>query len=466
MFWLETISWKHQLFNDSPRKHVLLITNHGCHAPQIVVTVDTGGQNIYVNNLAKALVKLGYKVTILNRGGFPHPVTGKMQKGVTYYDAVWGEEGLFCRVVYLEDGLQRFIPKEELQLENLENEKDFFINVVQKQLDVDLGDFCFISSHYWDGGLLGILIAEELSKRDLPVPVHIFTPHSLGVLKRQRFRSASPEKIARFRFPYRIAQEERCIAQSDGVVITSREIERVLKQYRSRPERTFWFPPAVDTEVFYPRKINECLLALKIISKVLGITEKEALMLLEERVVFLELSRTARSKQKGLVLNAFASMSNWEKALLLMNVDVASPLYSGIMRSYRRSGVKGENIVLIDWFLNNEEVAQLFALAQVFVTASLMEGWGMAVQEAAASRCTVISSPFVPFVNEVLGDAALVVEENTPLAYAEKMDLLVDNVELREKLAEEAYSRSQQHSWVSSTRRWIEEMGKAGLIIG
>lgn len=91
---------------------------------------------------------------------------------------------------------------------------------------------------------------------------------------------------------------------------------------------------------------------------------------------------------------------------------------------------------------------------------------GMAVQEVAVSRCAVISSPFVPFVYEVLGDAALVVKKNTPSTYAEKMDFLVGNVELREKLAKEAYSRSQQHSWVSSTRRWIGGMRKVGLIVG
>lgn len=89
----------------------------------------------------------------------------------------------------------------------------------------------------------------------------------------------------------------------------------------------------------------------------------------------------------------------------------------------------------------------------------------MAVQEAAASRCAVISSSFVPFVYEVLGEAALIVEKNTPLAYTERMDLLVENAELMKRIGEEAYLKSQQHSWVSSTRRWINAMEEAGLIV-
>jgi glycosyltransferase involved in cell wall biosynthesis len=71
----------------------------------------------------------------------------------------------------------------------------------------------------------------------------------------------------------------------------------------------------------------------------------------------------------------------------------------------------------------------------------------------------------VPFVYEVLGEAALIVDKNTPLAYAEQMDLLVENAELREKIGEKAYLKSQQHSWMSSTRRWINEMEEAGLIV-
>ena len=86
---------KHWLFNRSKRKHILIITNHGCHAPLIEVTTDTGGQNFYVNDLAFALVKHRYKVTILNRGGYRHPITKVLHKGIVYYDGVWGEKGIY-----------------------------------------------------------------------------------------------------------------------------------------------------------------------------------------------------------------------------------------------------------------------------------------------------------------------------------------------------------------------------------
>ena len=52
---------------------IALITNHGYGGCEIPVggAPDTGGQNFYVNTLARKLGLLGYKVTIFARGGFP-----------------------------------------------------------------------------------------------------------------------------------------------------------------------------------------------------------------------------------------------------------------------------------------------------------------------------------------------------------------------------------------------------------
>ena len=86
-------------FPDSGRTHVLMITNHGVHGWKVVPGMpDTGGQNVYVNQLTEALVAQGYRVTIANRGGYPHLETGVMQSGVAYHPSGW------ARIIYLEDG--------------------------------------------------------------------------------------------------------------------------------------------------------------------------------------------------------------------------------------------------------------------------------------------------------------------------------------------------------------------------
>ena len=64
---------------------VLLITWHGIHELDIFPGLpDTGGQNIYVQNMAQQIHdSLGCRVTVLNRGGFVHPYTERMREGMT-----------------------------------------------------------------------------------------------------------------------------------------------------------------------------------------------------------------------------------------------------------------------------------------------------------------------------------------------------------------------------------------------
>ena len=73
----------HQEFLASNRKHILMITNHGIHQWDVVPGLpDTGGQNLFVNMFTETLASLGFRVTIVNRGGYAHPVTREMQLGL------------------------------------------------------------------------------------------------------------------------------------------------------------------------------------------------------------------------------------------------------------------------------------------------------------------------------------------------------------------------------------------------
>ncbi len=64
---------KEEVFARAERPQIALITNHGYGGVEIPIggAPDTGGQNVYVNQLATALDELGFKVTVFARGGFP-----------------------------------------------------------------------------------------------------------------------------------------------------------------------------------------------------------------------------------------------------------------------------------------------------------------------------------------------------------------------------------------------------------
>ena len=90
-------------------RHILMISSHGVHEWEVTPgLLDTGGQNVYVNQLTEALIEQGYRVTIVNRGGYPHPVTGAVQTGEVSHPS--GR----ARILYIEDGTPAFVRKEDM----------------------------------------------------------------------------------------------------------------------------------------------------------------------------------------------------------------------------------------------------------------------------------------------------------------------------------------------------------------
>jgi hypothetical protein len=161
---------EHQAFLASPRKHILMITNHGIHQWQIVPGLpDTGGQNVFVNQFTEALAKQDFKVTIVNRGGYAHPTTNEFQTGLRYKNDNQ-------RILYLEDDRPEFVRKEDMGVQVpalVEALKDF---LAKDNTEID-----HIISHYWDAALLGVQYNQSRPAR-LP---HVWVPHSLGAVKKR-----------------------------------------------------------------------------------------------------------------------------------------------------------------------------------------------------------------------------------------------------------------------------------------
>ena len=161
---------KHRSFLASSKKHILMITNHGIHEWNVVPGLpDTGGQNVFVNQFSDALTKYDFKVTIINRGGYKHPLTGRWQLGLIYKT-----DNL--RILYLEDKKPEFIRKEDMH-EQINELFSFLREFFNKEgLNIAL-----IISHYWDSAEIGVLFNNSLSQS----VKHIWVPHSLGMLKKK-----------------------------------------------------------------------------------------------------------------------------------------------------------------------------------------------------------------------------------------------------------------------------------------
>lgn len=105
-----------------------------------------------------------------------------------------------------------------------------------------------------------------------------------------------------------------------------------------------------------------------------------------------------------------------------------------------------KNAVLDLGMVPQQDLPILYAGASAFVYASKLEGFGIPPVEAMACGTPVISAPNPP-LPEVLGDAALFTENDSPDALAKGILRVLGNAELARRLRESGLKRAQQLTW-------------------
>lgn len=110
--------------------------------------------------------------------------------------------------------------------------------------------------------------------------------------------------------------------------------------------------------------------------------------------------------------------------------------------------------------LDDDALRALYAAAEVVMTASEYEGFGLTVLEAMASGCAVIA-PAVTSIPEVAGDAALLVPRSDAALLGDALATLLDDAAARAALAARARRRAAGFTWEETargTRRVYEEV--------
>jgi glycosyltransferase involved in cell wall biosynthesis len=440
----------------SPRKHVLMITNHGIHQWRIIPGLpDTGGQNVFVNQFTEALAKLGFKITIVNRGGYPHPVTGEWHKGTHYEDK-------HQRILYLEDGLHEFVRKEDM------NERiPSLVESLKRFLDAEGTKVDLMISHYWDGAKLGALYNKSLQER----VKHVWVPHSLGTIKK---RNVPQEQWIGLRIDERIAAERSLIPDLDGIAATSSTIERALKEDYGYTMTPLFLPPCVDTDRYYPRKVSDEDNVWDFLSQRSGLSPEEV----RGCKIVTEISRTDTTKRKDVLIEAFAKAHRrFLNSLLVVSIDDHQEKLAGELKHLIRALDLQNHIAVVGsiW----ELLPTLYAVTDIYCTPSVMEGFGMSAQEAAATGVPVVASHLVPFVTEYLlgtdveeihfegghqplklGNGAIVVRADDVNGFAHALEMLLSNDDLGRTMGRNAYHVTVPYfTWQNRVTVFLEEIG-------
>lgn len=89
----------------------------------------------------------------------------------------------------------------------------------------------------------------------------------------------------------------------------------------------------------------------------------------------------------------------------------------------------------------------------IFCFPSLWEGFGIALVEAMSSRLPIVASDIPPH-REVMAHAGLYVPPRDPKQLADALNLLLENENMRESLAQQAYQRAQLFSIERTAQRY------------
>lgn len=350
-------------YNDvyaAPR--IALVSTHGyvaAHPP--LGAADTGGQVVYVLELAKKLAQLGHKVDIYTRRFEDQPEIDEVDADV--------------RIIRIPCGGPDFIPKEYLHRHLNEWNEKALRYIKRENLS-----YLFVNSHYWDAGVAGQRLSEALN-----IP-HIHTPHSLGLWKKRQMETDYPERVdkfeAEFNFKERI-QHELIVYRSCQLVVatTPIQLDMLEDDYGLSRSRVHMIPPGYDDNRFYP--VSEA--SRQMIRQRLGFDGK----------VVVALGRLATNKGYDLLIDAFSVLASRvpEARLRLAlggeNLDAQEQgILDGLKSQVADLGLQDR--VDFTGFIPDEELPDYYRAADLFVLSSRYEPFGMTAIEAMASGTPTI----------------------------------------------------------------------------
>lgn len=348
---------------DRPR--VALVSTHGYVAARPPLGAkDTGGQVVYVLETARKMAQMGYAVDVWTRQFQDQPECETLAP--------------HARILRVPCGGKHFIPKEYLY-RHLDEWSEGAIALMERQQL----RYLFVNSHYWDGGLAG----ESLARANA-VP-HLHTPHSLGLWKQQQMSQDYPDSAQaleqQYNFSERIRLEREMYARAHKVLATTPVQTDMLRSgYGLASDRLALVPPGYDDNRYFP--VGEA--SRQAIRRRLGFQGK----------VVMAIGRLARNKGYDLLIDAFRLVAqrfpeaNLRLAVGGENVGTEeATILQGLYEQVRALGLQDK--VQFAGFVAEDEMADHYRAADLFVLSSRYEPFGMtAIEAMACGTPTVVTT--------------------------------------------------------------------------
>ena len=362
---------------------------------------ETGGMNVYVLELSHELASLGHEVDIFTRRDGDLPRIEEVAPNL--------------RLVRIDAG-----PAEPIEKEEIVGHLPAFAEELTRFAAGERVPYSVVHSHYWQSGWAGGILARRLNAP------HVVMFHTLGEVKNRARISEHEPKL-------RIHHEREVVRRADAI-LTASDHERVLLQryYGADPGRIHTIPCGVDLAHFRPLDRAAC---------------RAELALPATSPVVLWVGRLEKLKGVDILIDAVAGIDNPELTLLIVGGDDrAAPLRSELEAQARAAGIAAN--VRFEGAVAHDRLPTFYSAADVCVVPSYYESFGLVAVEAMACGTPVVASRVGGLVTTVTdGVSGYLIPWRCPEPFAEKLEVLLENPELRANFSAAARRSVERFAW-------------------
>lgn len=408
------------------RAHVRRVAMLSMHTSPLAQpgTGDAGGMNVYIMRTAEHLADLGIEVEIFTRAtSSDQPPFDEVRPGVAVHHVPAGPfEGL---------------PKHDLPSQMCA----FTAGLLRAEARRPAGHFDAVHSHYWLSGQAGWLASERWG-----VPL-VHSAHTLAKVKNRDLAAGdAPEPFAR------VVGEEQVAAESHALVAnTPAEAAELVGLYDADPAKVTTSPPGVDTAVFYPGSQAEARAALGLSpdASVLGFVGRIQPLKAPDVLVraLARMRRTGRHNSRPVQLLIAGGQSGDGNPQWLHKLAAELGVADTVHFLPPRSGAA---------------LAQVYRACDVLGVPSHNETFGLVALEAQACGTPVVAADVGGLATAVQNKhSGILVDGHDPGAWAEALDPLLQDAELRQRLARGGPRHAAQFTWGQTAKSLLATYRRA-----
>ncbi len=365
---------------------------------KVITGQDTGGQVYYVKALATS--SSNYDIDLVTRRVDPRicPEFGgtykDLGKDINYtIEQQWHEsKAIRSRVLRVPAGGNfAFLPKEEivpLLPELVDNLFEFY----KKEGALDKIEV--VEGHYRDGMLAADMLCNKIEQETGKRPIMLVTSHSLGHKKYERNLpqyqegKITDEEWQWHNFRDRIKHEKYAFDRADIIVATSPDEQRrlIAEPYLQDINKITVIPPGYNSSVFYPISAQEAS-KLKYQFEYTDADGNVQFINLMNKKVVSSLGRVVRDKGYAELSRSMAEIMKSEpNVVFMLSSEKSNPVTEEcekILKEFK------DRVVFLP-SLNQQEMATIYRVSDIFVMSSLNEAFGMVPIEAMGCKTAVI----------------------------------------------------------------------------